>query len=106
MDYSDLSDEAQEVFDQAQTDFEGSVDEAVRQKYVDGLNRAAENGTYAEGLARKFNMSASDFSGVADKWSGEVVDADADEWEEALTAAGIGEKFKENLVVGLTETEG
>lgn len=105
MEYSDLPAEAQEVFDQAEQDFEGSVDAAVRQKYVDGLQRAIENDSYAEGLARKFNMDASAFSGISDKWAGTVENADADDWEEALTAAGISEKFKENLVVGLTETE-
>lgn len=105
MQYQNLPPEAQEVFDQAESDFEGSVDEAVRQKYVDGLQRAVDNGTYAEGLARKFNMDASAFSGLSEKWAGTVEDADADDWEEALTAAGIPEKFKENLVVGLTETE-
>ena len=105
MEYSDLPAEAQDVFDQAQSDFEGSVDEATRQKYVDGLQRAIDNDSYAEGLARKFNLNASDFSGISDKWAGTVENADADDWEEALTAAGISEKFKENLVVGLTETE-
>ena len=103
--YDDLSDEAKEVFDKAADDFEGSVDEAARTKYVEGLQRAAESGTYAEGLANKFNMDASDFSGVAGKWEGKVVDADPDEWEDALTAAGIREKFRDNLVTGLTETE-
>ena len=106
MEYSDLPSDAQEVFDQAESDFEGSVDDAVRQKYVDGLQRAVDNGTYAAGLARKFNMDESDFSGVSDKWAGTVEDADADDWEEALTQAGVPEKFKENLVIGLTETEG
>jgi len=104
MEYEDLPDEAQEVFDQAAEDFDGSVDAAVRQKYVDGLQRAVDNDTYAAGLARKFNMDASNFSGVASKWAGTVEDADADDWEEALTEAGISEKFKENLVIGLTET--
>jgi len=106
MDYEDLPADAQEVFDEAASDFEGSVDEAARQKYVDGLSRAVENDTYAEGLATKFNMDASDFSGISDKWAGTVEDADADFWEEKLTAAGISEKFRDNLVVGLTETEG
>jgi len=106
MEYEDLPTEAQEVFDEAESDFEGSVDEAVRQKYVDGLQRAVDNGTYADGLARKFNMDPSDFSGLSDKWAGTVEDADAGDWEDALTAAGVPEKFKENLVIGLTETEG
>jgi len=106
MEYEDLSADAQEVFDEAAEDFDGSVDDAVRQKYVDGLQRAVDNNSYAAGLANKFNMSESDFSGVAGKWEVEVVDADADEWEDALTQAGIQEKFKENLVIGLTETSG
>jgi len=105
MEFSDLPQEAQEVFNQAEQDFSGSVDEAARQKYVDGLQRAVDNNSYAEGLATKFNMNASDFSGISDKWAGTVEDADADFWEEKLTAAGVSEKFKENLVVGLTETE-
>jgi hypothetical protein len=103
MDYSDLPPEAQEVFDQAESDFEGSVDDAVRQKYVDGLQRAVDNETYVQGLADKFNMSPSDFSGVQGLWQDGVADADADDWEEALTRAGIPQKFKENLVIGLTE---
>ncbi|EGQ44240.1 MAG: hypothetical protein J07AB43_02990 [Candidatus Nanosalina sp. J07AB43] len=106
MEYEDLPSDAQEVFDQAESDFEGSVDDAVRQKYVDGLQRAVDNNTFAEGLARKFNMDASDFSGLSDKWESNVQNADADDWEEALTAAGVPQKFKENLVIGLTETEG
>lgn len=104
MEYSDLRPEAQEVFDQAAEDFNGNVDEAAKQKYVDGLARAADNGTYAEGLANKFNMDASDFSGVAGLWDDAVADADAESWEEDLKAAGIQEKFRDNLVIGLTES--
>lgn len=104
MEYSDLPSEAQSVFDQAAADFQGNVDEAAKQKYVDGLKRAANDGAYAEGLANKFNMSTSDFSGVAGLWDSAVSNADADQWEDDLKAAGIQEKFRDNLVIGLTES--
>lgn len=106
MEYSDLPAEAQEAFDQAESDFEGSIDEAVRQKYVQGLERSVENQTYRAGLANRFNMDESDFAGVAGKWASTVDldDADVDFWQNQLEGEGIPQKFKENLVIGLTET--
>lgn len=103
MEYSDLPSEAQEAFDEAVDAFEGSVGEAEKEKYVNGIQRAVDEGSYAAGLANRFNMDASDFSGVAGDWEDAVADADADDWEAALTQAGIPEKFRDNLVVGLTE---
>lgn len=105
MEYEDLPQEAQAAFDTALEDFEGSVDENVRQKYVNGLERAVTQGSYQDGLARRFNMDVDDFSGLTEKWADSVAEPDPDEWEAALTAAGIPEKFRDNLVVGLTETE-
>jgi len=104
MEFDDLPSEAQEAFEEAQEAFEGSVDEAAKTQYIDGLQRAVNNDKYAGGLADRFNMDAEDFSGVTGLWEDAVAEADADDWESALTEAGISEKFRNRLVVGLTES--
>lgn len=103
MDYEDLPQEAQDAFDEAADEFAGSADEISKQKYADGVQRAVDNNTYAEGLADTFNMDASDFSNVTGLWEDGVADTDADEWEQALERAGISEKFRDNLVSALTD---
>ena len=103
MEYSDLPSEAQDAFDEAMQSFSGSVGPAEREKYVNGVERAVEAGSYSEGLANRFNLSPSDFDRVTGDWEDAVSDVDADDWEDALTQAGIDEKFRDNLVVGLTD---
>ena len=103
MTYDELSDDAQEAFDEATEDFSDSATEAIKQKYARGVQRALDNDDYREGLAERFNMDVSDFSGVNNLWEEGIEETDADDWEAALEREGVAQKFRDELVVALTQ---
>lgn len=101
--YEDLPQEAQDAFDEAMEDFDDGVDsEAAREKYADGVALAIEENAYAEGLADRFNLDTSQIATAGD-WEDAVSDVDPEEWTNALQRAGVSEKFRNNLVTGITE---
>ena len=105
MTYDELPQEAQDAFDEAMDDFSDSATEAIKEKYTRGVQRALENDDYREGLAERFNMDVSDFSGVNSLWEDGIDDTDADDWEAALEREGVSQKFRDELVVGLTQED-
>lgn len=103
VEYEDLTDEQQALFDEAMENFDAGVStEAAQTAYVNGLARAVENNDYAQGLADRFGLEVDQIA-TADSWQEAVSDADAEMWAEAAQDAGVSEKFRDNFVVGITE---
>lgn len=102
MQFSDLPQDAKEAFNDAMESYEGGVStEEARQLFTNGVENAIENKSYTAGLANHFNLNEDQIK-TGDAWRAALRNFNAEDWSQAATQAGIGEKFRNNLVTGLT----
>lgn len=102
MQYDDLPQAAKEAFDDAMESYEGGVStQEARELFTSGVETAIENRSYTAGLANHFNLNEDQIR-TGNAWRTALQNFNAEDWSAAATAAGIGEKFRNNFVVGLT----
>ena len=100
MDWEDLPPEAQNAFIEVANEYaKAAVNPNTRQKYVKGLENALENNSYAFGLSEKFNIPATEFSGVEEKW---VKSLNTREYVIGMSNVGFTEELAKRYAEAIT----
>ena len=101
MDWEDIPPEAQNAFLEVADGYaKASVDANTRKKYVNGLEEALKNNTYAIGLSEKFNIPATEFSGVEEKWANSLRTRD---YMEGMRNVGFREELAKRYAEAITD---